>query len=111
MIILEFELIIKNLNIDNNIILYGGQWIEQGTGILFQQGSYINITYNEISNLYYTAILIGWSWGYAQTQTHHNLLKYNHIHHLGFQLLSDMGGIYHLDLDDSHFIKQSYSSY
>lgn len=52
---------------------------------------------NEIHNLPYTGISIGWMWSPVPTPCRENLLEGNHIHHI-MQQLSDGGGIYMLGL-------------
>ncbi len=53
------------------------------------------ISANEIRNLPYTGVSVGWNWSPAKTVCEGHLVASNHIHHV-MQLLSDGGGIYTL---------------
>ena len=55
------------------------------------------ISHNEICNLPYTGISIGWMWNPKATPCHHNISQYNNIHHV-MKELSDGGGIYTLGM-------------
>ena len=55
------------------------------------------ISGNEISNLPYTGISVGWMWDPQPTPCRDNRIEGNHIHHI-LQVLSDGGGIYMLGL-------------
>ena len=52
---------------------------------------------NEIHNLPYSGISIGWMWSPEPTPCRDNVIEGNHIHHI-MQILSDGGGIYMLGL-------------
>lgn len=65
-----------------------------GCGILLMHASECEISDNEIHDLEYTGISIGWCWGYADSSTYGNIIKGNHIYDIGKGNLSDMGGIY-----------------
>lgn len=65
-----------------------GVWIGQSSGN--------TIAHNEIADTYYTAISLGWTWGYGPTAAHDNRIEFNSLHDIGRGLLSDMGCIYSL---------------
>ena len=84
----------SNIVIDNNIIRTGGQEISNGVGILIFNSGNNTISHNDISDFKYSGISVGWTWGYSPNQAHNNKINNNHIHHIGWAELSDLGGIY-----------------
>ncbi len=87
---------VDNIEISNNIIYQYGRVNRAAIGIIAYDVSNISIINNDIFDGYYSGVSTGWSWGYAPTLTKNNKVNYNHIHHLGYGQMCDMGGIYTL---------------
>ncbi|NLE56039.1 MAG: right-handed parallel beta-helix repeat-containing protein [Lentisphaerae bacterium] len=84
--------------VENCFIHDGGVIAQAGVGVLILRSSYNTLRHNEICDLYYSAVSVGWSWGYAPSSANHNVVEYNHLHHIGYGVLSDMGAIYTLGI-------------
>ena len=80
--------------VSGNKILHMGRRYLAGCGVLLMHGYENEISRNEIADLYYSGVSVGWIWGYADSITRDNRIEQNHIHHIGQGVLSDMGGVY-----------------
>lgn len=91
--------------VENCYIHDGGHIARAGIGVWVGRSSYNRIRHNEICDFDYSAVSLGWSWGYAPSTANHNVVEYNYMHHIGNGVLSDMGGIYCLGISPGTLLR------
>ena len=93
--------------VDNNHIFDGGHVYAAGIGVWVAQSSHNQISHNDIHDLLYSGISIGWNWGLEPNRTHHNVIEFNHVHDLVHGVLSDAGLIYCLGVSPGSVIRNN----
>lgn len=93
--------------VDNNHIFDGGHVYPAGVGIWVAQSSFNTLSHNEVHDLNYSGMSIGWNWDDQPNRCHHNLIEYNHVHHVMRGQLSDGGAIYTLGTSSGSVIRNN----
>jgi hypothetical protein len=91
---------------DNHLHRLGRVFAPAVGVIIFQSGKN-QIAHNHIHDLYYTAVSVGWNWGYQETPCRENVIEFNRMHHIGQGMLSDMGGVYTLGIQKGTVIRNN----
>ncbi|HEY3327629.1 MAG TPA: right-handed parallel beta-helix repeat-containing protein, partial [Novimethylophilus sp.] len=102
----EAEQNYENVIADNHIHDVGLVYAP-AVGIWVLQSGRNQIVHNHVHDLFYTAISVGWTWGYGLNQSKGNLIAFNHLHNIGKEILSDMGGIYTLGMQPGTIIRNN----
>lgn len=90
-----FEAAPADITISDNHIFSNGKVHPGSVGIFLGQTHHTKVIHNEIHDLPYSGINMGWTWGKGKNYVKNNLISENHIHHV-MQLLADGGAIYTL---------------
>jgi hypothetical protein len=93
--------------VSDNTIHDGGLTIPGCVGIWVGQSRDNKVIHNELYNLPYSGISMGWTWANVTTYTQNNLLGNNNIHNV-LQTLTDGGGIYTLGKLNGSEIRGNY---
>lgn len=101
----EDERVNHHIVVDDCIIQHGGRLHPSACGVVMTHTRQCAVTHCDIGDLYYTGVSAGWNWGYGDTSSRETLVENNHIHHLGWGYLSDMGGYYGLGTSPGTIIR------
>lgn len=97
----------RNLSIKNNLITNctNEDWGCVGISAGYVQG--INIEHNEVSNVSYSGICVGWGWTKTINAMRNNRIHANLVHHYAKHMY-DVGGVYTLSAMPGSVISENY---
>jgi len=93
--------------ITDNDLHHLGVIYPPAVGVFILQSGRNRVAHNHIHHLYYTAVSVGWNWGYQETPCRENIIEFNHLHDIGQFMLSDMGAIYTLGIQKGTIIRNN----
>ncbi len=84
-------------NVVDNCFVHDGCYVFAGSiGVWIGQAAHTTVSHNDVCDMSYSGVSVGWDWSGHRSTAHHNTIEHNHIHHLGHGRMNDMAGIYTL---------------
>lgn len=93
------------VKITDNLIASVGRIHFAAVGVWIGQADHVLVERNEIRDLYYTGISVGWTWEYGPSLSHDNKIIGNVVSDFGQGVLSDLGGIYTLGRQSNSLVE------
>jgi hypothetical protein len=92
--------------ISNNLVTDCANEDWGGVGICVGYGREISIEHNEVNNVSYTGISVGWGWTKATNCMSNNRVVANHVHHVATRMC-DTAGIYMLSAQPGTIVSEN----
>lgn len=84
----------RKITVADNEISHIGRFTPEAVGIFVGDNAENQIVRNHIHDTFYSGISVGSVQDFGKCEANGNVIEYNHIHHIGQGLLSDLAGIY-----------------
>lgn len=97
-------LVAKGNEVSNNRIHHCGAMFHGCVGVWVGITDGTVVAHNEIRDLPYSGVSVGWVWNPTPSPCRANRVEFNHIHHV-MQVLSDGGGIYTLGRQEGSVLR------
>jgi len=82
------------IRISDNVCSALGRVFPASSGIFIQEAAACEVRHNRVSDLYYSAICLGWQWGFGGNVCRDHRIEHNHCFKVGQGRLGDLAGIY-----------------
>lgn len=93
--------------VENNLVSDCGTEDWGCVGICVGYASEVEVRHNEVCNLPYTGISVGWGWTRDENALGNNRVAANHIHHIATRM-ADTAGVYTLSAQPGTVIEQNH---
>ena len=93
--------------VDNCFIHDGCHLFTGAVGVWVGQASHTAVSHNDICDMSYSGVSVGWDWGGHESTAHHNRIENNRIHHIGHRRMNDMAGIYTLGVSPGTVLRRN----